>query len=99
MTNDILTVMRSLQAQLSKTQRDDYWALKEHVDAFFDGSLKTGEFIDPITEKKGTLRTFVECAKGYCDKDETGLIRKIELCALAALHYRMAKNFLEAAKC
>ncbi len=94
MTNDILTVMRSLQTRLDVKK---HWLVAEYVEAFLNGDLKSGKYRDPISCVSGTLRSFVDAAKYSADSDE--VIRKVELCALAALHYRMASNFLEAAKC
>lgn len=93
MTNDILTVMRSLQTQLDSKR---HWQVDEYVEAFLNGDLKAGRYFEHGSNHPGTLRTFVDAVK-YSEHDD--VTRKIELCALAALHYRMAKNFLEAAKC
>lgn len=92
MTDDILSVMRSLQTQLDDKRN---WLVAEYVEAFLSGDLKSGKYIDPITCTVGTLRSFVDAAKHSTDD----VTRKIELCALAALHYRMASNYLGAAKC
>lgn len=93
MTNDIISVMRTLQTRLPA----DEWMVAEYVDAFLSGKLKDGSYIDPITNKSGTLRTFVDAAKYSAGDSEE--VRKVEMAALAALHYRMARNYLEAAKC
>lgn len=93
MTGDILSAMRALQTRIPA----DEWLVAEYVDAFLSGKIKDGTYIDPVTQQPGTLRTFIDAAK--YGTAESPVVRKIEMCALAALHYRMALNFLEAAKC
>lgn len=93
MTNEIISVMRSLQTRLDAKK---HWQVAEYVEAFLNGDLKAGRYVEHVSDRPGTLRTFVDAVK-YSDHDE--VTRGIELCALAALHYRMALNYLEAAKC
>ncbi len=82
MTNDILTVMRSLQSRLDAKK---HWLVAEYVEAFLNGDLKAGRYYEHSSLKQGTLRSFVDAVK-YSEHDD--VTRKIELCALAALHYR-----------